>query len=173
MTGHLWPLLRIKGASDDEVREKYREIFVSTYVKTKDGEEINITDWNDNRIRFSLLTFDHAFSEATDYRFSYGVHNVPFSYKRACRILWIKEALSASAGTIERRSQLRRDSRGRTRKRRVLIVVEERYVVVLEDSGKTKELNFISAFPADTSYLEKIRRESALLETKNPSLNGD
>jgi hypothetical protein len=37
----------------------------------------------------------------------------------------------------------------RQKKRRVLIVVEERYVVVLEESEKTKELNFISAFPVD------------------------
>lgn len=173
MTSHLWPLLRIKGASYDEVKEKYREIFISTYVKTPDGVEANITDWNGNRIHFSLLIFDHAFSEASDYRFSYGEHDLPFSLKRARRILWIKEALSASAGTIERRGQMRRDSRGKLKKRRVLIVVEEKYVIVLEVSGKEKELNFISAFPADTYYLEKIRRESVLLEIKNPSLNGD
>lgn len=173
MIEHLWPLLRIKGSTDDEVKEKYREIFVSTYIRTKGGDEITITDWNGNRIRFSAFAFDHAFSESSDYRFSYGVHDVPFSLKRARRILWIKEALSASAGTIERMGQIRRDSRGRQKKRRVLIVVEEKYVVVLEESGKEKELNFISAFPADTSYLEKIRRESVLLEIKNPSLNGD
>lgn len=111
--------------------------------------------------------------EATDYRFGSGVHDIPFSHKRARRVLWIKEALAASAGTIERRHQIRKDSRGRPKKRRVLIVVEEKYVIVLEETEKGKEHIFISAFPADTSYIEKMRRESILIETKNPSLNGD
>jgi len=173
MTAHLWPLLRLKGSSGDELKEKYREIFVETYVKTSCGDKIIIIDWNDNRIHISLGMFDHAFSEASNYRFSYGVHDISFSYKRACRILWIKETLSASAGTIERRHQMKRDSRGRLRKRRTLIVVEEKYVVVLEETDKGKELNFISAFPADSFYLEKIRQESTLVEIKNPSLNGD
>jgi hypothetical protein len=54
-----------------------------------------------------------------------------------------------------------------------LIVVEERYVVVLEEREEPKVLEFITAFLADESYLEKIRQESGLLEIKNPSLNGD
>jgi hypothetical protein len=170
---HLWPLLDIKGNSDKELKEKYRDIFISTYVKTPSGDKVIITDWNGNRIHFSLFSFDHAFSEATDYRFGNGLHDKPFSYKRAHRVLWIKEVLAASAGTVERRHQIRKDSRGRPKKRRVLIVVEEKYIVVLEETEKGKVLNFISAFPAETSYLEKIRRESVLIEIKNPSLNGD
>lgn len=168
MTTHLWPLLRIRGDSDDELKEKYREIFTSTYVRTLGGDEVIITDWNGNRVRFSSRIFDHAFSEASDYRFSYRIHDVPFSLKRARRILWIKEVLSAFAGTIERRHQMRKDGRGRYKKRRILIVIEEKYVVVLEETKKKKELNFISAFPAETFYLEKIRRESVLIETKKP-----
>ena len=168
MTDHLWPLLRIKGNSDEELIEKYRDVFISTYVKAPSGDELIITDWNGNRIHFSLHSFDHAFSEATDYRFGSGFHDIPFSRNRARRVLWIKEALAASAGTIERRHETRRDSRRRLRKRRVLIVVEEKYVIVLEETEREKELNFISAFPADTVYVEKIRRESALMETKKP-----
>jgi hypothetical protein len=60
------------------------------------------------------------------------------------------------------------------KKRRVLIVVEEKYVVVLEELANHKEFEFISAFPGDEEYLKKIRKESLLLETKkSPSLNGD
>lgn len=165
---HLWPLLRVDSGSDEELKEKYREIFISTYVQTPSGDKVVITDWKGNRVRFSSHIFEHAFSEATDYRFGGGIHDVPFSRNRARRMLWIKETLAASAGTIERRHQLRKDSRGRPKKRRILIVVEEKYIVVLEETGREKELNFISAFPADTLYIEKIRQESTLMETKKP-----
>lgn len=166
MTDHLWPLLRIKGDTDEQVKEKYRDIFLTTYVKTPGGDEIIITDWNGNRILFSPFTFDHAFSEASDYRFSGEVHDIPFSPDRARRILWIKEALAVSAGTIERRHQVRRDSRNRLKRRRVLLVVEEKYVIILEETDKGKALSFVTAFPANTSYLKKIREDSALIETK-------
>lgn len=169
MTDHLWPLLRIKGETDQELKEKYRDIFLSTYVKTPGGDDIIVKDWNENRILFSPLSFDHAFSEASNYRFSAGVHDVPFSRDRARRVLWIKEALAASAGTIERRHQVRKDDRGRMKKRRrVLVVLEEKYVIILEETEKDKTLNFITAFPANRFYLEKIRGESALIETKKP-----
>ncbi len=173
MTTHLWPLLRFTGSSSDEIKEKYREIFLQTYVRASNGNQIIIKDWNGNRIHFVSGIFDHAFSEASDYRFGCGIHDVPFSLNRARRILWIKEVLSASAGTIERWGQMRKDSRGKLSKRRVLVVVEEKYVVVLEETEKGKELHFISAFPADVSYLGNIRRKGALIEIKNPSLNGD
>lgn len=89
-------------------------------------------------------------------------------------MLWIKEVLAGSAGTIEVRGQHRKDSRGRMRKRRTLIVVEERYVVVLQACEKEGyEFEFVTAFPADQAYLEKIRRESALLEIKKPQSYGD
>lgn len=54
------------------------------------------------------------------------------------------------------------------KQRRVLIVVEERYVVALEERKEEKTLEFISAFPVNESYLEKIRQESALMEIKKP-----
>jgi len=176
MTEHLWPFLRLRAATDEALIEAYRQVYIETYVRTGDGKTIEIFDWMGNQVLFNPRTFDHAFSESTDYRFGNGSHDVPFSKKRARRILWIKEVLAASKGCIERRNQYRKDSRGRIKKRRVLIVVEERYVVVLGERAKRKEtkmLEFITAFPADESYLKKIRQESALMEIKNPSLNGD
>jgi hypothetical protein len=173
MTEYLWPLLRLKAANDKVLIEAYRQVFLETYVRTRDGEAIEIRDWLGNKVIFRPGIFDHAFSESTDYRFGSGIHNVPFSKKRARCILWIKEILAASKGTIERRRQYRRDSRGRFKKRRILVVAEERYVVVLDEQKEQKTLEFISAFPADESYLEKMRRESTLMEIKSPSLNGD
>jgi len=48
-----------------------------------------------------------------------------FDHNRARRILWIAEVLAASAGTIERYSQLVANSRGEKKKRRVYVVVDE------------------------------------------------
>lgn len=168
MTEHLWPYLRLRAATDEALVEAYRRVYIETYVRTGDGKAVEIFDWMGNRVLFNPRTFDHAFSESTDYRFGGGSHDVPFSKRRARCILWIKEVLAASKGCIERRQQYRKDSRGRSKKRRVLIVVEERYVVVLEEREKQKVWEFFTAFPADESYLKKIRRESGLMEIKKP-----
>ncbi|MBU3901720.1 MAG: hypothetical protein ABIK91_00680 [Pseudomonadota bacterium] len=168
MTEHLWPFLRLRAATDEALVEAYRRVYIETYVRTSDGKGVELFDWMGNRVLFHPRTFDHAFSESTDYRFGGGSHDVPFSKKRARCILWIKEVLAASKGYIERRHQYRKDSRGRSKKRRVLIVVEERYVVVLEEREEQKVLEFITAFPANESYLKKIRQESGLMEIKKP-----
>jgi hypothetical protein len=173
MTEHLWPLLRLRTDTDEALVQAYRRVYIETYVRTCDGKSVEIFDWMGNQVIFRAGTFDHAFSESTNYRFSGGVHDVPFSKKRARRILWIKEVLAASKGRIERRHQYRKDSRGRRKKRRILIVSEERYVVVLDERKEPKTLEFITAFQADEEYLRKMRRESGLMEIKNPSLNGD
>lgn len=168
MAEHFWPLLRLNAASDDELVEAYRQVYLENYVQSPDGRGIELYDWLGNRVHFHPKDFDHAFSESTDYRFGSGEHNIPFSMRRARCMLWIKEVLAASRGTIERRQQFRKDSRGRSKKRRVLIVVEEKYVVVLEERPNLGELKFITAFPADENYLKKIRKESLLIETKKP-----
>lgn len=166
MPSHFWPQLRLKANSEEELIQKYKKVFIENYIRTPDGQEIEIYDWHGNRVKFHERIFKHAFSESSDYRFGGGFHDKPFSKKRARRILWIKEVLTASKGTIDRLHQIRQDSRGRLKKRRTLVVVEEKYVVVLEESSKKGELFFITAFPADKQYLAKIRRESAYMETK-------
>lgn len=174
MSEHLWPLLRLKGDSEKELIEKYKQVFVENYVRSAGGQEIEIFDWHGSRVRFHENMFEHAFSESSDYRFGGGFHDKHFSKKRARCILWIKEVLAASKGSIDRLHQIRSDSRGRPKKRRTLVVIEESYVVVLEETLKRGEMLFITAFPADAQYLKKIRGESAYMETKkSPSLNGD
>lgn len=167
----LWPLLELEANSETALQEAYRRVYVETYVQG------DIKDWAGRRVRFHYNTFDHAFSESRNYRTSAGVHEVPFSLARAKRMLWIREALACSGGTIEVRGQVRQDSRGRSRRRRTLIVVEERYVVVLQPSerrGQDEGLEFVTAFNADRAFLDKIRRESALIETKKkPQSYGD
>lgn len=173
MSEHLWPLVRLEAATEEELIEAYRKLYTETYVLSG-GKKLEHFDWHGSRVYFSAGIFDHAFSESTNYRFGSGVHTVPLSTRRARCILWIKEALAASKGTIEVLQQFRKDSRNRQKKRRVLLVVEEKYVVVLEARPNHQEFDFISAFPADEAYLKKLRKDSLLLETKkSPSLNGD
>jgi len=164
MAEHLWPLVRLEAATEEELIEAYRKLYLETYVKSG----VVYFDWHGNRVYFSARIFDHAFSESSDYRFRPGVHDLPFSKRRARCIFWIKEVLAASNGTIEVLQQFRKDSRNRMKKRRVLLVVEEKYVVVLDVRDNHREYDFISAFPADEGYLKKIRKESHLLETKKP-----
>ena len=169
MADTLWPLVDPAGASENEQREYFLRLFVEIYVRDAEGQEPDIRDWQGKRVKFHALNFDHAFSEASNYRLSSGVHDLPLSMRRAQRVLWIKEAIAGSAGTIEVLGQHRKDSRGRMRKRRTLIVVEERYAVVLQACEKMGyDFEFVTAFPADQAYLEKIRCESARLDVKKP-----
>ena len=174
MAEHLWPLLRLKADTEAELKEKYRKVYLETYVRDAQGGEIKIYDWRGHRVWFHAGTFDHAFSESSSYRFGDGTHDLPFSKRRARCILWIKEVLMATRGTIECRQQFRRNSRGKARKRRVLLVVQEKYVVVLQARDKINDMDFVTAFIADTGYINKIKREGGWVETKkSPSLNGD
>lgn len=176
MTKHLRPLLRLKAASLEELIEQYRQVYLKTYVGLPNEPPVVIRNWHGERVLFHAPTFDHAFTESGNYRLSAGVHD-RFSLPRARRILWIREVLGATAGTIERRLERRLDSRGRPRKRRSLLVVEERYLVVLQETTgarrKQAPLEFVTAFPADASYLARLRQRTTLAEIKKPQSYGD
>lgn len=148
---------------DDEVRLQaaYRQIYLDEYVR------VDVRDWAGRRVRFHGPSFGHAFSEATNYRLSAGVHDVPLSLARLQRIRWIKLALAGEGVRIEVLAQTRQDSRGRMKRRRSLIVLDNRYVVVLEPSEDDGyEFVFITAFPADQSYLDRIRRGANVVERR-------
>ena len=168
MTKHLWPFLRLKADSEDELKEWYREIYLETYVRDAEGKEIEIYDWHGTKVHFSAGAFNHAFSESSNYRFGDGSHDVIFSKRRARCVLWIKEVLSGSAGTVERWNQMRKDSRGRPKQRRVLLVVEECYIVVLQVRDKDRGLEFITAFTADEGYIKTMKAKSGWAEIKKP-----
>lgn len=148
---------------DDEVKLQaaYRQIYLDEYVRAE------VRDWAGRRVRFHGPSFAHAFSEASNYRLSAGVHDVPLSLARLQRIRWIKLALAGEGVRIEVLAQTRQDSRGRMKRRRSLIVLDNRYVVVLEPSEDAGyEFVFITAFPADQSYLDRIRRGANVIERR-------
>ena len=148
---------------EDEARlvAAYRRIYLDEYVRA------DVRDWAGRRVRFHAPSFGHAFSEASNYRLSAGVHDVPLSPKRLHRIRWIKLALAGAGVQIEVLAQMRQDSRGRMKRRRSLIVLDNRYVVALEPSEEDGfAFVFITAFPADQSYLDKIRRGATVLERR-------
>jgi hypothetical protein len=168
MSGKPWPLLRLKAESDEELKELYRAIYVREYV------EQEIYDYNGRRVIFPYGQFDHAFSESSDYRRSMGDHDIPFSKKRARYILWIKKVLSKAPGVVsyhfELRSEMRR-KKGRQTVVRQYVVVEERYIVVLDQKGD--KLYFITAVPHDASSFKRFReRSSELGREKIPSTLG-
>ena len=173
MTKHLWPKLRLKAETTEELKEKYKKIYIETYIQKPDGTKVKIYDWNGNRVRFNLHAFEHAFSESSNFRFKDGHHDIPLSKQRARCVLWIKEVLTGEKGTIEIYNQYRKDSRGRRKKNRVLLVVEENYLVVLEYRKKDNDMQFITAYPAYPQKIQKIKREGGWIETKSPSLSGD
>jgi hypothetical protein len=167
MCDSLWPLLDLQADSDDALKEEYQKIYLENYVFDENGNKRVFKDWDNNTYQFGAHAFDHAFTESNNYRTSSGIHDGGFSKERASRMLWIKEVLNLSAGTIQRYSQTRKTDRGRQAKRRTLVVIEERYVVVFNDPcSKEKPYQFVTAFAADKNYLDKIKQESFLVETK-------
>ena len=156
-----WALCVLQIGDEVSLQAAYRQIYLDEYVRA------DVRDWAGRRVRFHGPSFGHAFSEATNYRLSAGVHDVLLSLARLQRIRWIKLALAGEGVRIEVLAQTRPDSRGRMKRRRSLIVLDNRYVVVLEPSeDEGYEFVFITAFPADQSYLDRIRRGANVIERR-------
>jgi hypothetical protein len=161
-----WPLLQLAAANDADLKKLYRVVYLQDYVNAQ------VHDWKGRRVKFSVHSFDHAFSQSGNYRLSAGVHEIDFSQKRAQRIGWIKLALAASDVSVEVLAQNRQDSRGRLKKRRAVIVIDNRYVVVLEPIiDPAYQFIFVTAFPADQAYLDKVRRGATVLERRSGQKN--
>lgn len=171
MSESLWPQLRLEADTEEQLVEQYRQVYLDTYVRDEKGERRTFVDWTNASYRFGAYAFDHAFTESSNYRTSGGVHDAGFSKKRLRRILWIREVLALSAGTVQRFSQSRKTNRGKQVKRRTLVVVEESYVVVFNNPiGNKEHHEFVTAFPADAAYLQRLMRESFLSETKKAAI---
>lgn len=169
MNQKLWKLLRLNAKTEKELKEKYRQVYIEEYVEQK------IYNFQGKRVIFAYSQFDHAFSESSDYKTSMGVHDKPFSKKRAKYILWIKKVLSIDSGQVEYSFEHRSEMRTKKGKQvvvRIYAVVEEKYVVVLDQKGD--ELYFITALPHDKSSYQKMIKRSVCLEYKKvPSSLGD
>lgn len=162
-----WPLLEIPvGLDDAALINHFWDYFQHAYIEDADGHHIDIRDWRGVLVTFSKFAYEHAISGHEDYRDGLGLRDVEFEPRRAERLPWIGLTLAGEA-IIEVRHQERRGNRGRRLKRRVLIVTDEAYVMVLDrqDDGP---LRFRTAFPADASYLNKVRSEGARVELHKP-----
>jgi hypothetical protein len=163
-----WPLLELPDdATDEALIALCWEYFECTYLRDAEGDPLTVRDWRGTVVRMSSFAFDHIVSGDADYRDGFGLHEVAFVPTRAERLPWIGLTLAGDS-VIEVRHQERKSSRGRRLKRRVLIVTENSYVVVLDRQGDGC-LRLRTAFPADASYLSKIRREGAQLEVHHPA----
>lgn len=163
-----WPLLALPaGLTDEQLIEHCWQYFRLAYVCDMVGASRQVCDWHGTVVRFTRYAYDHVVSGDEDYRQGLGLHERPFVPERAERLPWIGLTLAGEA-VIEVRHQERQGSRGRRLKRRVLIVTENSYVVVLdrEDDGC---LRLRTAFPADRAYLTRIRREGACVENRRPA----
>jgi hypothetical protein len=162
-----WPLLELPAdAAEGVLVALCWEYFERAYLRDAQGNPVVVRDWRGTVVKMSRFAFDHIVTGHEDYRDGLGLHDVAFARGRAERLSWIGLTLAGDA-VIEVRHQEVRASRGRRRKRRVLIVTEDSYVVVLdrEDDGC---LRLRTAFPADASYLTRIRREGAEIEVHRP-----
>lgn len=167
MTQSLWPQLRLDADTKAEKAALYRQVYLDTYVWDEHQQRRIFTDWTGCTYQFSPRAFDHAFTEAKNYKTSAGIHDGGWSWKRLRRLLWIKEVLALNGCTVERYAQSKLTDRGRRAKRRTLVVVEESYVVVFDDpKEKGQPHQFVTAFPTDANYLANIRKNSFLVETK-------
>ncbi len=174
---HLWKLLRLKPA-DGDLWKAYRKVFIETYVRDSAGIEPVFTDWRGRRVMFHAGNFKHAFTRNPNFREGLE-HKEELDERRAQRVLWIKEVLAASAGDIRQyREQFMQA--GDTKRRRVFYVVEEAYVVVLDEPPTPDApLQFVSAYPtAGRDYQKEIKRKGGMLidsrrGRKAPVLDGD
>lgn len=162
-----WPLLTLPADySDAELITFCWEYFRGAYLEDNKGNRIEVRDWRGVLVLVSRYVYDHIISGDTNYRDGLGLHEVPFKRDRAERLPWIGLSIAGDC-VVEVRHQERPAARGRRRKTRVLIVTEKSYVVVLDRQGDGC-LRLRTAFPADASYLTKIRREGAQIEIRKP-----
>jgi len=163
-----WALLDLPDhKTESELLELCWDYFRLTYIVDERGDHLAFRDWRGTLVKFSKYAFEHTVSGDENYRDGLGLHELKFVRNRAERLPWIGLTLTGICVT-EVRHQERRGSRGRRLKRRVLIVSDKSYVVVLdrEDDGC---LRFRTAFPAAAGYLAKIRGEGAQIEVHRPS----
>jgi hypothetical protein len=167
----LWKLLRLKPA-DGDLWKAYRHVYIETYVRDGNGVEPHFQDWRGRPIKFGIDAFKHAFTRNPNFREGLN-HSNELDLRRAERVLWIKEVLAVSAGTISLyREQFQQD--GKPKRRKLFYVIEEAYVVVFnEPSDPNAPLQFVSAYPtSDRDYVREIRRKNgALIEQRRAKVN--
>lgn len=166
MAGHLWKLLRLKPQDGDQWKA-YRRVFMETYVRDAQGNEPVFVDWRGRPIKFGAGSFKHAFTRNPNFRQGLD-HENELDLRRAERILWIKEVLNVSAGTVLLYQEQFKEN-NRPKRRKLFFVIEEAYVVIFDEPpNPTLPLQFVSAYPtSDRDYQQEIRRKNgALIDQK-------
>ena len=132
-------LMVVKDYSEADLRKIWSEEYCRKIIKTHDGIRVHFYDSN----------FNHAFYESSVRN---GSRNKPkskdeFSYRRAARMMWIKEVLADK----EAKMYVGYDSKtkGYSRSKRVSVVKGD-YVVVIQ-LYKDDQARFITAYVADNS----------------------
>lgn len=173
MTAHLWKLLRLK-PQDGNLWKAYQQIFLETYVRDREGNEPLFTDWRGRGIKFGAGSFKHAFTRNPNFRQGLD-HENELDLRRAERVLWIREVLNVSAGTVTLyREQFTENNK--PKRRRLFYVIEEAYVVIFnEPPDSTEPLQFVSAYPTDDrNYQQEIKRKNgALIDQRRSKLLKD
>jgi len=162
MAGHLWKLLRLK-PTDGNLWKAYRKVFIEAYVRDAQGNEPIFHDWRGRSIKFGADSFKHAFTRNPDFRQGLN-HTNELDIRRAERVLWIREVLNISSGSILLYQEQFKDG-GKPKRRKLFYVIEEAYVVIFDDPpDPTKPLQFVSAYPtSDRDYRQEIRRKNGAL----------
>lgn len=134
------PYQKIRGNTPEE----YRQIFIDTYCNPSKP----IYTFDKILVKFYPDMFDHTFYESDNWKKK---DKSLFSYNRAEKILWIKDALEDSTAILK----VRYNSKTKTNdhSRRVAIVKNDFIVIIWMKNNK--EAKFITAFQAYDS-IDKI-----------------
>ena len=129
-----------------DTEDEYRKHFEKVYCRGKIETFVGI------KVKFRKSRFEHDFFESSNK----DQEKDTFSIERAKRIDWIKVALETPHS--ERRVGWSKKYKCYDRKRRVTIIMGN-YVVVIELLKKNgKKADFITAYVANNSTIEKIRK---------------
>lgn len=125
--------------------EEYKNYFILNYCKQK------IFTYSGIEVKFYEDQFKHAFYESEDYKKR---DKSIFSWRRARRINWIKSVLLNPK--VELYVGWDRDKKKYNNNRRVSIITEDNYVVILNIINE-KKAKFITAYTASVTNAKKIR----------------
>lgn len=119
--------------------EDYRQFFIENYCKLSP-----LLTWDGLPVMFYPRMFDHAFFKRTEKRWRAQKDQV--DYERCKRMLWIKDVLNDP--TIVPRQGYDKATNRNDRTRRVALVSNEHYVVVIRYTDNSK-WEFVTAYIID------------------------
>lgn len=140
----------VTNATEAEFRVHFERVYCQGPIETFDGIQV----------RFRKSQFDHAFFESKKAK------DDTFSLSRAERIDWIKAALLDNGADL--RVGWDNQRRCSARDRRVAIV-KGNYVLIIRLLGSSKSAEFVTAFVADSSTIQKIRKSSKWPRSTSPT----